>query len=99
MEIDAKSPPFDRYKGLQRLAGARNGGRASEYARHLLYVARDPQTSSRVLIKIASRPGLIYQRDLVNEIASLTAISRGLPRSRYFPFIHDHGQQIGRAHV
>jgi eukaryotic-like serine/threonine-protein kinase len=100
VEIDAKSPPFDRYKGLQPLAGARNGDRSSEYARHQLYVARDPQTSARVLIKLASRPGLIYQRDLVNEIASLTTIKHGLPHSRYFPYVHDHGQlRDGRVYL
>jgi serine/threonine protein kinase len=100
VDIDPKSPPFDKYKGLQRLAGARNGDRSSEYARHQLYVARDPQTATRVLIKIASRPGLIYQRDLVNEIASLTTVNRALPRSRYFPYVHDHGQlRDGRVYL
>ena len=53
-----------------------------------------------VLIKIPSRPGLVYQENLKNEIASLLTINRSLPESRYFPFIRDHGQlRDGRVYL
>ena len=39
-----------------------------------------------------SKPGLVYEHNLTNEIASLTTIGRELPTSRYFPVLLDHGR-------
>jgi serine/threonine protein kinase len=44
-----------------------------------------------VLIKLTSKPGLVYQNNLLNEIASLSTINRELPDSPYFPVVKGHG--------
>ena len=50
--------------------------------------------------KLTAKPGLIYQYDLSNEIASLTTINRELPDSRYFPVLGEHGRlRDGRVYV
>lgn len=90
-ELDAKSPPFDQFKGITPLTRDRSGRGSGGHARHHLYVARDKQTGANLFIKLTSRPGLIYQRDLANEIATLTTINRELPESRYFPVLGPHG--------
>jgi serine/threonine protein kinase len=90
--IDWRSPPFDQFGGIHRLAAARSGHASGEHARHQLYVARDRRTRTHVLIKATSRPGLVYEQDLVNEIATLSAINAGLPDSRHFPFLVEHGR-------
>jgi serine/threonine protein kinase len=59
-----------------------------------------PATSSRLLIKITSKPGLVYERDLTNEIASLSTINRELPDSPYFPVLGEHGHlRDGRLYL
>ena len=99
-EIDATSPPFDRYGGIHRLDAARGGREHGEHGRHLLYVGRDRQSRGNVLIKVTARPGLVYEHDLANEIASLTTINRELPDSRYFPVLVDHGRlRDGRIYL
>ena len=80
----SKGPPFDQLKTIQRLSKHRRGQGSIEYARHQLYVAHDRQTSASVLIKLTSKPGLVYQNNLLNEIASLSTINRELPDSPYF---------------
>jgi serine/threonine-protein kinase len=55
-------------------------------------VARDKRSQVNVLVKIASKPGLVYEQDLTNEIASLSTINRELPDSRYFPVLWEHGR-------
>lgn len=85
------SPPFDHLRNLQRLSADRRGP-SGEYARHQLYVARDKRTRANVLIKITTKPGLVYERDLDNEAATLTTINRELPDSRSFPLLLDHGR-------
>jgi hypothetical protein len=45
-----------------------------------------------------SKPGLIYQHDLTNEIASLTNQPE-LPDSRYFPVLGEHGLRDGRVYL
>jgi hypothetical protein len=82
IDIDWKSPPFDHFKSLHRLASARSGHASWEHARHQLYIARDTRSRANVLIKVTSKPGLIYERDLTNEIATLSTINRELPDSR-----------------
>jgi serine/threonine protein kinase len=98
--IDRKAPPFDRYKGVRWLAPARRGRHSQEHARHQLYVAMGKDNPIHVLIKVVSKPGVVYERNLGNEIETLESINRQLPDSRYFPFVHEHGRLIdGRMYV
>src|SRR5215203_2850117 len=98
--IDWKSPPFDQFRGLHRLAADRSGHASWQHARHQLYVARDPRTRANVLIKLTSKPGLVYEKDLVNEVASLSTINRELPESRHFPVLLEHGRlRDGRVYL
>ena len=98
--LDFKRPPFDELKNIQRLSKHRRGQGSFEHARHQLYVAHDRQTSASVLIKLTSKPGLVYQNNLLNEIASLSTINRELPHSSYFPVIVRHGHlSDGRVYL
>jgi serine/threonine protein kinase len=91
-ELDSRIPPFDRLRNIHRLAPARSGHASVEHVRHQLFVARDQGSRTNVLVKMASKPGLVYQQNLLNEIASLTTINRELPDSRYFPFVQADGR-------
>lgn len=91
-DADRKLPPFDQLRSIQRLDPERSGHASVEHVRHQLYVARDSHSRTDVLIKTTSKPGLIYQQNLLNEIASLTTINQALPDSRYFPFLQTHGR-------
>jgi serine/threonine protein kinase len=93
--IEFKGPPFDQLENIQRLSTDRRGQGSIEHARHHLYVGRDKQTSASVLVKLTSKPGLVYQNNLLNEIASLSTINRELPHSPYFPLIARHGHLPG----
>ena len=91
-DIDCKSPPFDHFRGIRRLAVIRGGHASGEHARHQLYVARDRRSRANMLIKVTSKTGVVYEQDLTNEIASLSTINRELPDSRYFPVLGEHGR-------
>jgi serine/threonine protein kinase len=100
IDIDSKSPPFDRFRGIHRLAPARSGHGSGEHARHQLYVARDTRSLANVLIKVTSKPGIVYEQDITNEIASLSTINRELSDSRYFPVLGEHGRlRDGRVYL
>jgi serine/threonine protein kinase len=90
VDIDCASPPFNHFTSLHRLASDRSGH--GEHARHHLYVGRDKRTSTGVLVKLTSKPGLIYQQNLTNEIETLSAINRDLPDSQHFPEVREHGR-------
>ena len=92
IDIDSTSPPFDQLRSIHRLASARSGHASAEHARHQLYVARDKRSRTNVLVKIASKPGIVYEQELTNEIESLSTINRQLPDSRYFPVLWEHGR-------
>jgi serine/threonine protein kinase len=92
IDIDSTLAPFDQYTTIQRLAAARSGHVSWEHARHQLYAARDKRTRATVLIKVMSKPGLVYEQDLANEMATLSTINRELPESRYFPTLWEHGR-------
>jgi serine/threonine protein kinase len=92
IDIDCTSPPFDQFRSIHRLAAARSGHVSEKNARHQLYVARDKRSRANMLIKVTSKPGLVYEQDLTNEIASLSTINRELPDSRYFPVLGEHGR-------
>jgi serine/threonine protein kinase len=99
-DLDRAAAPFDRFTTVQRLGPDRSGHASAEHARHQLYVGRDRQTRLNLLVKLATRPGKVYQYDLENEIATLSTINRELPDSRYFPVIHDHGhRKDGRVYL
>jgi serine/threonine protein kinase len=90
-DVDRESPLFHQLRNIHRLAPERSGHASVEHVRHQLYVARDRHSRTDVLIKTATKAGLIYQQNLVNEIASLSTINQALPESRYFPFLQTHG--------
>jgi serine/threonine protein kinase len=100
IEVDQSSPPFDQIKGIRWLSAARSGHESFAHARHHLYIGRDSRTRANVLVKLSAKPGLVYQQDLSNEIASLTTVNRELPRSRHFPLLLDHGRLAdGRVYL
>jgi serine/threonine protein kinase len=92
IDVDHTKPPFDQIKGVRWLGAARSGHRSFAHARHHLYVGRHSPSRSNVLVKLSAKPGLVYQQDLNNEIASLTTINRELPKSRHFPLLLDQGR-------
>jgi serine/threonine-protein kinase len=100
IDIDGTSPPFDQFRGIHRLASARSGHASGEHARHQLYVGRDKRSRAFVLVKIPSKPGLVYEQELTNEISSLSTINRELPHSGYFPVLWEHGRlRDGRIYL
>lgn len=99
-DIDTRAAPFDQFKGIHRLSRDRSGRDAGAHTRHQLFAARDRRTAANVLIKVTSKPGLVYQQNLTNEIDSLTTINRALPDSRTFPLVLEHGKiKDGRAYL
>lgn len=102
VEIDRQllSAPFKRFSNIQRLGQDRSGHASVEHVRHQLYVGRDRESRTNALIKVATRPGLIYQHNLTNEIATLSTVNRELPTSTYFPLLWDHGRLAdGRVYL
>ena len=87
-----QSAPFTRFGSIQRLGPGRSGHASVEHVRHQLYVGRDARTRANALIKVLTKPGLVYEHNLTNEIATLSTINRELPDSRYFPLLWDHGR-------
>lgn len=83
---------FERFGNIQRLGPDRSGHASVEHVRHQLYVGRDKRTRVNALIKVLTKPGLVYEHNLANEIATLSTINRDLPDSRYFPLLWDHGR-------
>ena len=92
LDRQLQSAPFKRFGSIQRLEQNRSGHASVEHVRHQLYVGRDTGTSTNALIKVLTKPGLVYEHNLSNEIATLSAINRELPDSRYFPLLWDHGR-------
>lgn len=100
IEVDLKSPPFDQFKHLRWLGVERSGRDSVAHMRHHLYVGRDKRSPVDLLIKVASKPGLVYQHNLSNEIESLTTINTELPESTYFAFVREHGRlSDGRVYL
>ena len=87
-----QSEPFKRFGNIQRLRPARSGHASVEHVRHQLYVGRDVETRANALIKVLTKPGLVYEHNLTNEIETLSTINRELPDSRHFPLLWDHGR-------
>ena len=74
IDIDPSSPTLRSVRGLHWLAAVRSGHASAQHARHQLYVARDRQSRANMLIKVTSKPGLVYEQNLINEMASLTTM-------------------------
>ena len=87
-----KSAPFNRLGSIHRLSADRSGRASVEHVRHQLYVGTDTRTHASALIKVLTKPGLVYEHNLINEIATLSTINRKLPDARYFPLLWDHGR-------
>ena len=87
-----QSAPFKRFGSIQRLDPDRSGHASVEHVRHQLYVGRDKRTRANALIKVLTKPGVVYEQNLTNEIAALSTINRELPDSRYFPLLWDEGR-------
>ena len=87
-----QSEPFKRFGTIQRLGPDRSGHASVEHVRHQLYTGRDTRTRANALIKVLTKPGLVYEKNLTNEIATLSSINRALPDSPYFPVLWDHGR-------
>jgi serine/threonine protein kinase len=99
-DIDRDEAPFDRFTSVDRLGADRRGRASAEHARHQLYVGRDRKTRVNLLVKLATRPGKVYEHDLTNELDTLSTINRELPDSRYFPSVYDHGHcRDGRVYL
>jgi serine/threonine protein kinase len=92
LDRQLQSAPFKRFGRIQRLGQDRSGHASLEHVRHQLYVGRDTRTRASALIKVLTKPGLVYEHNLTNEIATLSTINRELPDSRYFPLLWDHGR-------
>lgn len=91
-DIDLSAPPFDRLKGVRVLGTNRSGRDSTEHARHQLYVGRDRAASAQVLVKVTTKPGLVYERNLASEGDVLTTVNRQLPQSKTFPVVLDRGR-------
>jgi serine/threonine protein kinase len=92
MSKELRSGPFKHFGAIQRLGSDRTGHGSVEHVRHQLYVGRDTRTRANALIKVLSKPGLVYEHNLMNEIATLSTINQELPNSRHFPLLWDHGR-------
>lgn len=90
--IDTSSAPFDQLKGVRVLGTNRSGRESAEHARHQLYVGRDRTTSAQMLVKVTTKPGVFYERNLANEADILAAINRALPASKTFPVLVERGR-------
>jgi serine/threonine protein kinase len=97
---ELQSPQLKRLRNVQRLGTERSGHASVEHVRHQLYVGRDLETNGRALLKVTTRPGIVYEQNLVNEAAVLSTINSELPASRHFPLLLDHGRvRDGRMFV
>ena len=98
--VDLQSPRLRRLRNVHRLGQERSGHASVEHVRHQLYVGQDRETNGRALLKVTTRPGIVYEQNLANEAAALSTINRELPASRQFPLLLDHGRvRDGRMFV
>jgi serine/threonine protein kinase len=91
LSIDPTSPPFDQYTHIAWLGSKRRGRDSQVHARHQLFTARARHTPLDVLVKVTTKPGLVYERELDNEWRTLATINRERPTSACFPWVYDNG--------
>jgi serine/threonine protein kinase len=97
---ELQSPRLKRLRNVQRLGPERSGHASEEHVRHQLLVGQDSETNGRALLKVTTRPGIVYEQNLVNEAAVLSSINSQLPTSPHFPLLLDHGRvRDGRMFV
>ena len=97
---ELSSPRLKRLRNVDRLGRERSGHASIDHVRHQLFVAQDVETNARALLKVTTRPGIVYEQNLVNEAAVLSTINSELPTSRHFPLLLDQGHlQDGRMFV
>ena len=100
LPAELSSPQLKRLRNVDRLGTERSGHASIEHVRHQLFVAQDIETNARALLKVTTRPGIVYEQNLVNEAAVLSTINRELPASRHFPLLLDQGHvRDGRMFV
>jgi len=100
LPAELHSSQLKRLRNVQRLGTERSGHASVEHVRHQLYVGQDLETNSRALLKVTTRPGIVYEQNLVNEAGVLSTINKELSTSRHFPLLLDHGRvQDGRTFV
>jgi len=100
LPAELHSPRLKRLRNVHRLGAERSGHASVEHVRHQLYVGQDLETNGRALLKVTTRPGIVYEQNLVNETAALSTINSELPTSRHFPLLLDHGRvRDGRMFV
>ena len=80
------SPQLKRLRNVQCLGTERSGHASVDHVRHQLYVGQDLETNGRALLKVTTRPGIVYEQNLVNEAGYLrnqqgTANLAGVPSS------------------
>lgn len=92
LPAELESAQLRRLRHIRRLRPERSGHASVEHVRHQLFVGRDTETRADALLKVTSKPGLVYEQNLANEIAILGTINRELPDSRHFPLLLDHGR-------
>ena len=81
-----------RLRNVRRLRADRSGHASVDHVRHQLYVGHDSETRADALLKVTTKPGLVYEKNLANEIAVLSTINSELSESRCFPLLLDHGR-------
>lgn len=89
---DLASDRLARLRNVRRMGADRSGHASVEHVRHQLYVAHDTETRADALLKVTTKPGLVYEQNLANEIAVLSTLNRELPGLPYFPLLIDHGR-------
>jgi serine/threonine protein kinase len=90
--LSIESPRLRRLTNVRRLSSDRSGHASVEHVRHQLFVARDKETRAEVLLKVTTKPGVVYEQNLANEGAVLATINRALPDSPHFPLLLDEGR-------
>src|SRR5437660_208189 len=82
--------PFKRFSTIQRLGQDRSGHASVEHVRHQLYVGRDTATGADALIKVTTKPGLVYEQNLTNEFATLSTfeVATALADLHRIPVFH-----------
>jgi serine/threonine protein kinase len=97
---ELQSPRLKRLRNVHRLGKERSGHASDDHVRHRLFVGQDRETNARALLKVTTRPGIVYEQNLVNEAGVLSTINRELAASRHFPLLLDHGRlRDGRMFV
>src|SRR5688572_33458992 len=64
LDPELPSAAFKRFGSIQRLGPDRSGHASIEHVRHQLFVGQDLRTRANALIKVLTKPGLVYDHNL-----------------------------------